>query len=890
MKESLKWQLLLIFLLVAIAGYFAYPSQDKPFFREGEIFSQCRLKLGLDLQGGSELILGFKGELAKGVAEKGIDQARHIIQRRIDALGLKEPIVRPYSSDQLQIQLPGIDPAEVKRIRYILTTSGRLEFKLEANQDLVKAYEPRKPQAPEGYRWYTKAATDREISEEVLVGIDAVLKGDHIVDAGWRHTMEEGIVVSLKLNQEGATIFADVTGRHHEKSGDPRRLAIILDDKLESAPSIRTKITGGEAVITRGRRGFPMQEAQDLAMILSSGSLPATLEIKSDNTVGSTLGKDAINRSVIAFGLSLIVVALFMIIYYRAAGLVSVIALVMNAILILGCLSLFGATVTLPGIAGLILTMGMAIDSNVLFYERIREEKARGRPALQAFESGFLRAFVAVFDSNITTLLAGLILLWLGTGPVKGFAITLSIGILTTLFTAYFASKAMLRFSLESGLIREISQFQILAQPRINFISTARTLIKVSLIAIVGSLVIFLGWGGQSLGIDFSGGTVINMRFNQPQNIADIRQAIRNITITEEGVTKPKYPDAEIQTVLPPVTDTAHFSALFSKVGSTSQEFQLRTSFVKTDDQRKELENDLLAIFKDKLVQEPIREITPINKVDYHTRIVLQLDSPITRTVLESKLKESAKAKGLQEPWVLIITPDGAEEATDSFSTNFVIYCKEEESHALQWQELLKETLNLSGGPFPQAGTVGVMVSRTLQQNAVLAILLSWIGMIIYLAFRFELKYGLAAVVALVHDVIIAVGGTVLFNRLVPDTWGINVEINFVSVAAFMTIIGYSVNDTIVIFDRVRENLNEMKGETFGNIINASVNQTLSRTIITALTVFLTVVILFGITAQSGGGIASFAFPMVIGCIAGVYSTVYIASPFVMMWGGTKGG
>jgi preprotein translocase SecF subunit len=196
--------------------------------------------------------------------------------------------------------------------------------------------------------------------------------------------------------------------------------------------------------------------------------------------------------------------------------------------------------------------------------------------------------------------------------------------------------------------------------------------------------------------------------------------------------------------------------------------------------------------------------------------------------------------------------------------------------------------LDLSKGVFPLAGTVGSVMAKSLQQNAVIAIILSWICMVIYIAIRFELKYGIAAVVALVHDVLIALGATVAWNWFAPDTWGISIDINFASVAAFMTIVGYSVNDTIVVFDRVRENLKEMKGQTFDAIINASVNQTLSRTIITSLTVFFSVVILFVVTARSGGGIASFTFPMIIGTIAGSYSTIFIASPVVKMLSGKK--
>lgn len=898
MKESLKWQLLFVFLLVGIAVYFAYPSEDKPLFRKGEMFEGHKIQLGLDLQGGSELILGFKDEAKIQQAEikSGIESARNTIERRINNLGLKEPRIQSYGENQLQIQLPGLEAGEIDRIKDVITTSGKLEFKLEASQSYKKAYEGRRPLAPTGYQWYEYTDEQRKSVEWLLVEAVPVVSGTNITNAGYEFTMEHGTVVTLKLDTMGTYIFDDVTGKHHKTSGDSRRLVIVLDGQVVSAPEISTRISGGGAIITSGRLGgFSEPEARDLSMILRSGSLPAPLEIRSENTVGPSLGSDAIHRGIIAFILAMVVVALFMLIYYRGLGLISVIALAMNAALLLGILAYFNATLTFPGIAGIILTMGMALDSNVIFYERIREEQEKGKTLNLAFEGGFGKALVTVVDANITTLIAGLILWYFGTGAVRGFAITLSAGILTTLFTGYFATKLMTQFSLESGLIKKFAMFRMLAKPNYDYIGKSRYFIYGSVAVILVGLVIFFNQGiktNKCYGVDFTGGTVLNIHFKEPVNITEMRTAVQNITTTNQaGLTVPKYPDVEVQSVLPPVTGTqmAEIKSILSQAAQSSNEFQIRTRYVQTQEGVLALKGELRNLFKDKLAPEPlpVADLIPANDPlytrGYRLKMVLNSENPMEKENLKTRLEEIARKNGKENPDVFI--PEGI---SGTNSTRFEIYFKEIDSTL--WERILRspEGLNLPRGDFPLASIVGSMMSRNLQQNAIIAIILSWVSMLIYIAIRFELKYGLAALVALIHDVLVALGVTVAFNWLVPDTWGIGVDINFSSVAAFMTIIGYSVNDTIVVFDRVRENLKEMKRASFGEILNASVNQTLSRTIITAITVFFSVTILFIVTARSGGGIASFAFPLVIGTIAGCYSTIFIASPFVKMWKGKE--
>jgi SecD/SecF fusion protein len=889
MSETLKWQLFFIVIIVALAGYLAYPSAEKPLFGEGELFEGKGIKPGLDLQGGSEIRVALqKGGIPEGKLKESTDRAKEILELRINAYGLKEPRIQRYGEDQILIQMPGMDETEVNRVKNILTTSGRLEFKLEAPPEIIKDYNERFPQSPPGYMWYEKevVAGENERGFRVLVKDKEELSGEYISDAGTSFSPSEGVVVTFQLSGKGQKIFADMTAKYAASvvgDDNARRLAIILDKKLVSAPVLKEPIPSGKGQISGS---FDEKSAQDLATVLRSGSLPASLEIVSDTYVGPTLGQDSIRRGIISFGLAMIAVALFMVIYYHGAGLIAVIALAMNFVLILGILSFFSATLTLPGIAALILTMGMAVDANILFYERIREERDKGHELKAAFEAGFNRALITVVDANLTTLLAGIILYYFGTGPLKGFAIVLCIGIITTLFTAYFASKVMLQLAIDSGIIKQFSMLRIFHNPKIKFMSMARTFFVLSLLLVVVSVGFFLSKWKDSRGIDFSGGTVLNMKFQTPVDIAYVRDTVQSITATNSsGVTHPKYSDAEIQSVSERLAtekmSQIKFTDIFSQAQSASNEFQVRTRFVTSADGVRELKNDLRTAFAGKITLDPITDVASIQEKDnryYRLKMTVQMGHPVKLKDIMEKLKAPLDAGSYGEP-LITAKPEGTEEAS-----TFDIYFKFDKETELE--KIVRSTLELAGGPFPKVENISGVVAKELQKNAVIAIILSWLGMILYLAIRFEFQYGVAAVIALIHDVLISLGSVVIFNLLVPKSWGISLDINLATVASLLTIVGYSVNDTIVVFDRIRENSKMMKGESIRKIIDLSVNQTLSRTLLTSLTVFLTVTVLFIITAQSGGGIAPFAFPMIVGTVVGTYSSIFIASAFLK--GATK--
>ncbi|MFH1231486.1 MAG: protein translocase subunit SecD [Planctomycetota bacterium] len=887
MSETSKWQLFLILILVGIAAYFSYPSSDKPLFGPGEWFDGNKIELGLDLQGGSEIRVALKKEgVEKSSIREYTERAKEIIERRINLYGLKEPRIQRYGDEQILIQLPGMNMSEVERIKKIILSSGRLEFKLEADAKIVEDFTDKFPRAPSGYVWYDKEGSQDsdERGLRVLVREKAELTGEHIVKAGSHWAQFEGVIVDFKMNPSGTRTFADLTKKYAKsETGEDRRLAIILDNKLVSAPLINTPIPSGEGIIT-GR--FTLQQAQDLATVLRSGSLPASLEIISESFVGPSLGEDAIKRGIISFVLAVSAVILFMLIYYHLAGLIAVIGMVMNFLLLVGILSFFNATMTLPGIAALVLTLGMAVDANIIFYERIREEINKGKDIMAAFESGFNRALITVVDANLTTLLAGIILYYFGTGPLKGFAIVLSVGIITTLFTGYFASKVMLRAAIENGLLKSFSMLKLFTKPNIGFMKISGVLKTISVLLVIFSIVIFFLKGRDNYGIDFTGGTVLNINFATPMNIGEVRDVIRGITTVDSATkeTLTKYPDAEVQSVLQHLKGDvkSSLSGIFNQSQFSSNEFQIRTRFVTTADKVQEFKNDLQKTFIGKIIADQIISSTAISKIrDYRFRITVKLASNIDIKSVQEKLKDRCIKEGFSEPFIApeesgdIVTP------TVNASTRlYNLYFKEDNDIA--FEKIVRDELGFSAGPFSRVENIGGAVARELQRNAVIAVILSWFGMILYLAVRFEFKFGLGAVIALVHDVLISLGSVILFNMLIPKSWGMSLEINLSSVAAFLTVIGYSVNDTIVIFDRIRENIKLMKGESLRKIIDRSVNETLGRTIWTSLTVFLTVTILFGITVRSGGGIASFAFPMIIGVVVGTYSSIFIATSLLL--------
>ncbi len=733
MNKSLQWKILGIVALIAFSFWLIWPPL-KVLDKEGNVLEKGKINLGLDLQGGMHVVLKVDTSKLSAEAKKdALDRAIEVIRNRIDQFGVGEMSIQKQGKDHIIVQLPGITDRD--RALELIGKTAHLEFKLVSDdqEDIKRAIN--KEEVP-GYElaYLDKGPGGRE---PLLLAKDAALTGDLLVDARTEFSAR-GFgepYVSLRLNDKGAEIFAGVTAANIGK-----RLAIVLDGEVRSAPMIRETIPSGQAQIT-GQ--FSVDEANDLSVVLRAGALPAPVFVEEERTVGPLLGADSIKSGVRATLIGGLLVFLFMTFYYRLAGVVADIALSMNILFILACLSLFKGTLTLPGIAGLILTIGMSVDANILIYERIREEFKSGKSIKSAIATGYNRAFSAILDSNLTTIVAAALIFKFGTGPIRGFAVTLTIGLLANLFTAVTCTRAIFELLYEQFGLTKLNMMQFFPQTNIDFIGKRKICYTISAIIIIAGLTAFFMRGEKNLGVDFSGGTLEQIMFQKPVKIDDVRTALKEIGCG----------NASIQQY------------------GESKEIIIRT------------QNDI-----------------------------------------SKKIDEVFKQKFSDNPYQVM-----------------------------------------------RIETVGPAVGKNLRQNATTSLILGLIGILVYVMFRFNLKYGIAGVVALFHDVFIAIGALALTRR----------EFDLTIVAALLTIAGYSINDTIVIFDRIRENLRLVKKASFTEIVNLSVNQTFSRTILTtSVTMLVVVALLF----WGGEVLNNFAFCLFVGMISGVYSTVYIASPLIISW------
>ncbi|MBB3947685.1 SecD/SecF fusion protein [Rhizobium skierniewicense] len=671
-----------------------------------------------------------------------VSQSIEVVRRRVDEVGTTEPLIQRQGTDRIIVQVPGLqDP---QRLKSLLNQTAKLSFRMvDTSMPVQEAMNGRPPATSE----ILYSQDDPPVP--YLVERRALVSGDNLVDSQASFNQQNNEpVVTFRFDSRGAQRFAQAT---QQNVGKP--FAIILDNQVISAPVIREPIIGGSGQISGN---FSVQGANDLAVLLRAGALPATLTVVEERTVGPSLGSDSINAGLIASGIGGAAVIIFMFIFYGFFGLLANIALVVNIVMLLAVLSVIGSTLTLPGIAGIVLTIGMAVDSNVLIYERIREEVRSGKPLISSLEGGFTRAFATIMDANVTTLIVAGVLFYMGTGPVKGFAVTLAVGIITTVFTAYTLTAWMfgvwVRRSRPKALPKGI-RTAVFDGKDIPFMRYRRY------VFILSGLVMLLCVGGfvtkgLNLGIDFQGGSVIEVRAKQGDaDIADIRDRLSQLNL------------GEIQ----------------------AQGFG-----------------------------------TP------------------------------------QDVLIRIQAQDGGENAEQSAIT------------------LVRGELE-DRYDFRRVEVVGPAVSGDLTFTSTIGIALAMVAIMAYIWVRFEWQFALGAIISMVHDVVFTIG---LFVFL-------GIEFNLTSIAAILTIIGYSLNDTVVIYDRIRENLRRYKKMPLSMIIDVSLNQTLSRTILTGLTVMLALLSLY---LFGGEVIRSFTFAMLFGVGIGVFSSVYIAAPVLIAFKLRPGG
>ncbi len=630
------------------------------------------------------------------------------------------------------------------------------------------------------FMWSAKAMTNadgNETDEYELYAIrmkrgseQAPLEGDRVVTATSNpDPMTNEVAVTLRMDNIGAKTWAEMTTRAAQDNN--REIAIALDDEIVSAPRVNEPITTGDSRISGN---FSIQEGQDLANILQIGKLPASTTIIQEALVGPSLGKENINKSMIAMIVAMALVLFFMVFYYGGSGIIAIIALLANLFFIFGSLSSLGTVLTLPGIAGIVLTIGMAVDANVIIYERAKEELRAGKSLKTAISDGFKNSYSAIIDANVTTILSALALAYFGLGPIKGFAVVLLIGVLSSMFTAVLIGRLIFEWWTAKG--RTISFWtestkNLFSHINIDWLGKRKiAYIGSSAFILIGMISIFTR--GLELGVDFRGGYSYNIAFDKTEKV-DV-DALRN--------------------------------ALTASFGTAP--------------------------------------------------IVKSVDAVNTYNITTSYLID-----------------DNSNEAQNQVNTKLF-----EGINSISGGKLQKESFmqtDFSGTHITSSAKVGPTIADDIKKSSFYAGIVALILIFVYILIRFnKWQYSLGAVLAIFHDALVVLVSFSLFRGLLP----FSMEVDQTFIAAILTVIGYSINDTVVIFDRIRENFGLYTGKTKNEILNLSINVTMSRTLITSLTVFFVVLALlfFG-----GASIKGFAFALVIGLISGTYSTIFIATPIL---------
>lgn len=736
------------------------------------------IRLGIDLSGGVEYLIELMDIVSEDSSlaadkmsfSKKADRARELLRTRLENTGIYESEISIQGGKFISLRAPIRSKEEKMTLERLITQAAKLRFRLVATnsqEEVVKyraALDQNNPDAytaPFGYEMMKcvsiNAKTHLPETEFYLVERKAEMTGIDVRNAQVARDQYGQVKIHLQFNSRGAADFARVT-----TANVGRQLAIVLDGTLYSAPVLRTAIYGGNAEISGS---FTMEEGETVANALSSGNLPFNMVVQGVYDVDSTLGAANVKSGILASVLSLLAVMLFMFIYYPKTGWAANIALFANIVLILGALAAFNQTLTLPGIAGVILTIGMAVDANILINERIREELRDGKSVFHAIQNGYDRAFLTIFDSNVTTLLMGIILVWFSTGAVKGFAIVLSIGIVTSMFTALMLTRVLFDFLGRFDRPKNIPCFSLmgLGETRMfDFLSVRRYAFIISIALVLLSFGVFAVKSTSAFSIDFVGGTQLAYTYTE------------------------RVPEDQLSKVM------------------TANNI-----------------NNAKITYKATGTQKLVEIIVPEESTKGFTEI------PVTIGNMLEKAHPGFLVKSIEEDAGSVYKVDAKE--------------------------------------------IGGLVGQSFAETAFLSIALACIGILLYVTLRFEMVYAFSATIALFHDVIIAAGFFLLLGG----------QISLGVVAALLTLYGYSINNTIVIFDRIREQHRLYPERHFAETINNSINQTLSRSILTSFTVLITALILL-----IGGGIAiyDFALVMLIGLIVGGYSSVFLASPIVYWW------
>ncbi len=719
------------------------------------------IPLGIDLKGGSEFVV----ELQKGKADDGtekpvtaesVQQAIAILEKRLNPEGTKDLTMQPQGADRILIQMPGVKAEEFADVRAKIQQVAHLEFRIVHQSSSSKLAEIKANGGVKEPGWEEakyKKQFDKDGKEIPDRGSELVrnrpdMEGKYVKSA-FANTDAEGWKVYLNLDSAGSKLFDDIAAVNKG-----RQLAIIVDGEIISAPTLQTDHFGGTAVISGN---FNQKSAFQLATLLEN-PLENPMTILSESAVSSAYGQSSIDQGKWVGIAGLAITTLFMLFIYRLAGLIAIVGLVINLAILFGGMSLFQFTLTMPGIAGIVLTIGMAVDANVLIYERLREEMEAGRTLASALEAAYDKAFSAIADSNITTLISAIILFVISGGLVKGFAITLMIGLLSSMIGALIVTRVIFMWVIDKGILTKITTTKIIPDKIFDVLAKAKGFILASLVITAISFATLGYKGGASFGIDFRGGALVHVELKPGKNIAD----------------------ADLDALL---------KGLKLENGKSIGSYYPQRKGTATG-------GDVIAIRS-------------------------EFDAgPVIAQAVQAKFADA--------------------------------------------------TLGA------QASRVGAVIGTESAKTSLIALAVALVGIFVYLMARFEFAFALGAIVALFHDVLMVPGLCVLFGQ----------ELSLIHIGAMLTIAGYSINDTIVVFDRIRETIQRGGAGTIRELMNEAICKTLSRTLLTGPTALAPMIVLLFL---GNPAMLEFAMPITIGVVLGTYSSIFIASPLVL-WYATKTG
>jgi SecD/SecF fusion protein len=888
--------------------------------------------LGLDLKGGSSLTYQAKAAEGSELTQEHLKRAIDVIEGRLNATGVAEISLTPTEAKEIVVELPGRTADQIKDIKALIQRNGQLEFRIQAEPTVErKAREefessgglvnptadykwvPRKeagapkmlvrtpekpienqlnkilrklqdasPEYKEAKRKLDEVAGRDDVTPtqraKLKADVDAVMKQ---LEAGsedaksTRLKYEEMVrsevftgeqlesteirsqnmktVVAFSFKDERKPWFGQFTEKHIKE-----QMAIILDGTVDSAPVINSKLPGDGIIEGGGATGFNPAEAKALAIVLESGSTGIQLNLSREESLGPSLGEVAIRHGLWSVIVGFILVVSLMVFYYRLPGMVANFALLLNLVILMGVMAFFRAALTLPGIAGIVLTLGMAVDANILIFERYREERHRGKSVPDALAAGYDRAFSAIIDTHATTILTAVVLIIMGTGSVKGFGVSLTVGLIASFFTAFFVTRWIFEWAIEKGIATNLTLGADKKTPTIDFMGKRKWFTGPSFVLMIVGAIGYLARDDYSKrDLEFVGGQ---------EAILHLKSAIAPDEADKLVKADARYEDASIVSL--------QAEGVPAEAGKTNR-FRVRAKAAN------QVEGEvfvafLATSFKDLLVAQPFSELKleTLKPSGVKATLAVHFDGDAGDP---AAFKTALASEGFADPDVQKDAADASVLRLTVSDTAITASADTVRARVGEAVKKLQPKVSLSD-PFPSKSFLEKSRAEDLYRSAVGAILVSLLIQVIYIRLRYaNYNYGVAAVIAVAHDVPIALGAVTLFDA----TGLVYAKVNLVLIAAFLTLIGYSMNDTIVVFDRIREDLGRSK-VIRSSLVNEAINQTIVRSIRTSMTVFIVVLVQFLFSHGTGSVLEGFAFVMVVGVVSGTYSSIFMAAPLLL--------